>query len=80
MRNIHALTFLFPICMLCPRYPFSHAINHAFMHGLIGEEEALQLDVINNDGNKAKHEGLGWDSPTAMSRSVLEQPFKSFRI
>ena len=55
-----------------------HPPFHEGEEALIEEEEALQLDVINNDGNKAKHEGLGWDSPTAMSSSVPVQAFRSF--
>jgi hypothetical protein len=33
-----------------------HPPFHEGEEALIEEEEALQLDVINNDGNKAKHE------------------------
>ena len=73
---------LFRLNRLCEtKFRYHHeAINHAFKLRLNDSAEAGLLDVINNDGNAAKHEGLTRDSPTAMSRSVPVQPFRSFRI
>ena len=80
-----ALYVHWPFCQSkCPYCDFnSHvteAIDHARARDLITAAEARELGMINTEENRAKHEGLGWDGPPAISRSVPPLPLQSFRI